>query len=437
MPCIPIIQQKGRLLKAPMSWILYYLIGLFFRLGIRPLFELRVNGLENYSKTPSSLVVANHKRDLDSVLIATILYFDEGFLNPSKPVSFMGDENLFQPGFLGNWIKGPKILKKALQPISLNYILQKLNAYPIGKLDFHSVPVHEALRIIKENDDDHKLKDIIKEDALESLFGDSSFGDTGMTISEFFDSEGYPRKKIDSRNFKSDFRKAVKKTKLGAVKEQLNRFVQVLNEGAILYITPEGTLSKNGMLGPLKDSLLILIDEADPDIVVVPTNITYDFMKPGKTRIFVHLGEEITGLEELNRKERSQKLRRAILRLTTINLSQLASYRLLEAEEAGRTRVEPDELLDRINEDLDKFSRNGFNLDDQLSDPEGVEERWISFIEYCEDRNVLERRDDGRLYLASDLGYDRSEIPRGYRRDPVKYCANEIRSLEKVSLIDL
>ncbi len=430
-------------MKPLMSWLLYNLIGISFRLGIKPYFDLRVNGLDNYSEKPSTLVVANHKRDLDSVLIATVLYYHRGFPRPSTPVSFMGDENLFQPGFLGNWIKGPKLLKKLLQPISLNYVLRKLHAYPIGKLDFHSVPVHDALRIIKERGDDHELREIIKEEALEELLEDSSFGSPDMTISEFFDREGYPREKIDSRNFKSEFRKEVKKSKLGAVKDQLGEFAELLNEGAILYITPEGTLSRNGMLGRLKDSLLILIEEADADVVALPTNITYDFMTKGKTRIFVNLGEEISGLERLNRKERSARLRKAILGLTTINLSQVASYHLKQVDEAGVREVQVDDLFDKVRASLDLFAREGFNLDDQLADRKGIEGRWNSYIDYCLEKGVLSGEDlsgsrkKGAIYLSPDLGRDRDEIPRGYRRDPVNYCANELRALGKVDLIDL
>ncbi len=425
-----------------MSWLVYNLIGLVFRLGIKPFFDLQIDGMEHYSESPSSLIVANHKRDLDSVLIASVFYYHEGFLNPSTPVSFMGDENLFQPGFLADWIKGPKLLKKALQPLSLNHVLQWLNAYPIGKLNFHSVPVHEALRIIQEKDDDPELREVIEEKALKRLLDDTSFGSPYMRISEFFEKEGYPRKKIKSSYFKSEFRKAVKQTKLGAVKEQLGKFIELLNQGAILYITPEGRLSQDGMLGQLKDSLLILIDEAETEVVVVPTNITYDFLTEGKTKIFVQAGEEMKGLDQLDRKEKSKKLRRRILGLTTINLGQLASYHLVEAQEAGRDKVSEKELWSQVNDYLEFFRNSDFNLDESLAEPEGVERRWDSFINYCRKRGVFEVQETGggrerTLELDSDLGYKRNTAPRGYRRDPVKYCANELKGLEKVGLIEL
>ncbi|MBS3825742.1 1-acyl-sn-glycerol-3-phosphate acyltransferase [Candidatus Bipolaricaulota bacterium] len=426
-----------------MSWLLYNLIGISFRLGIKPYFDLQVDGLENYSETPSSLVVANHKRDLDSVLIATVLYYYNGFLSPATPISFMAAENLFQPGFLGNWIKGPKLLKKILQPVSLGFILRKLHAYPISKLDFHSVPVHDALRIIQEEDNDPQLREVIKKEPLEKLLENSSLGSPYMRISEFFEREGYPRRKISSRHFKSEFRKAVKKSKLGAVKGQLTKFIELLNEGAILYITPEGGLSKDGTLGHLKDSLLILIDEADPEVTVVPTNITYDFMKQEKTRIFVNLGKEIRELDELEKKEKREKLRETILGLTTINFGQLASYHLVEAKEAGTERINEQDLLEQVIDNLEKFDREGFNIDDCLSSQEGISERWESYIGYCQKRKILtDIRDGGqkndRIFtLSQELGYDSNEIARGFKRNPVNYCANEIRGLEKVGLISL
>lgn len=425
-----------------MSWLVYNLIGLTFRIGIKPFFDLQVDGMEHYSESPSSLIVANHKRDLDSVLIASVFYYYEGFLNPPTPVSFMGDENLFQPGFLADWIKGPKLLKKVLQPLSLNYVLQWLNAYPIGKLNFRSVPVHEALRIIQKEDNDPELREVIEEEGLKRLLEDTSFGSPYMRISEFFGKEGYPRKKIKSSYFKSEFRRAVKQTKLGAVKEQLGKFIELLNEGAILYITPEGRLSQNGMLGQLKDSLLILIDEAETEVVVVPTSITYDFLTDGKTKIFVQAGEEMNGLDQLDRKEKSRRLRRKILGLTTINLGQLASYHLVEAHKIGRDKIGEKELQDQVIDTLEFFKETQFNVDDRLSERKGVDKRWESFINYCRRRGVFDveanrGRKERTLNLDSDLGYDTETPPRGFRRDPVNYSANELKGLEKVGLIEL
>jgi hypothetical protein len=46
-------------------------------------------------------------------------------------------------------------------------------------------------------------------------------------------------------------------------------------------------------------------------------------------------------------------------------------------------------------------------------------------------------KEERTLELDSDLGYDRETPPRGFRRDPVNYSANELKGLEKVGLIEL
>jgi len=417
--------------------LLYYLIGLAVRIGIKPKFDLRVNGLDNYSESPSTLIVANHKRDLDSVLLASVFYFRHGYLKPAHPISFMGDENLFQPGFLGNWIKGPKILKKILQPLSLNYILHKLHAYPIGKLDFHSVPVHDALRIIQETNGDYSLSEVIKEEALADLLAENSFGNADMTISQFFDREGYPRKKIKSNSFKPYFRKAVKESKVFGVKNQLSKFIELLNEGEIIYITPEGTLSTNGMLGRLKDSLLILLEEADPEIVVTPLNITYDFTTDKKTTILVNIGTEITDLDRQDRKEQSETLRKTILKLTTINLGQLGSYYLSKSKKGKIDKIRKKEFFSEVKEYLEQARESHFSIDSKLYTQEGIRERWEEFLRYCENQGALKPDGTECYQIEEDLGRDRTEIPRGYKRNPITYCANEIKDLEKVGLLDL
>jgi len=349
----------------------------------------------------------------------------------------MGDENLFQPGFLGNWIKGPKILKKILQPLSLNYILHKLHAYPIGKLDFHSVPVHDALRIIQETNGDYSLSEVIKEEALAGLLAENSFGNADMTISQFFDREGYPRKKIKSNSFKPYFRKAVKESKVFGVKNQLSKFIELLNEGEIIYITPEGTLSTNGMLGRLKDSLLILLEEADPEIVVTPLNITYDFTTDKKTTILVNIGTEITDLDRQDRKEQSETLRKTILKLTTINLGQLGSYYLSKSKKGKIDKIRKKEFFSEVKEYLEQARESHFSIDSKLYTQEGIRERWEEFLRYCENQGALKPDGTECYQIEEDLGRDRTEIPRGYKRNPITYCANEIKDLEKVGLLDL
>jgi len=418
-----------------MSWFFYNLIGLLFRLGLKFFFEVKVEGLENYSESPSTLIVANHKRDLDSVLIATVFYYHEGFLNPGKPVSFMGAENLFQPGFLSEWIRGPQFLKKALRSFSLDAILKGLHAYPIAQLDFHSVPLHDALNTIKKKKGDLPLRKVLEGDALHKLIVEET--DDGVeTIEDFFRQRGYSREKVDSRNFKNSYRKLIKKDKLKTVRKQLGRFTDLLEDGGVLYITPEGKLSEDGLLGSLKDSLLILIDKTDRSIKTVPTNITYDFLTTAKSRIFLHIGEERTNLEELSRKERSKELRESILSLTTVTMSQLGSVQLLRAKEEGRKRFSRDAFFEGVEELSRYLVSQDLYLDQGLRDYDDMRRRGDNFIAYCCRKGILDEEGQ-KLLLNSKFVLEEEDVDRGYRRDPIRYCANELRALDEIGLIEL
>lgn len=427
-----------------MSRLFYNVIGALFRLGLKAYYRLEIRGIENYSESPSTLIVANHKRDMDSILLATVFYFQDGFLRPGREISFMGSENLFQPGFLATWINGPKFLQKLLAPISLNYILRSLNAHPIGKLDFDSLPLHDALQVIEKHDGDRRLSEVIDDELAAELVRSSGHRSSDPRISRYLNTEGYPRKKIDVQDLKKSYRKVVKRNKLGSVKQQLGEFIDLLNQGQILYITPEGQLSSNGLLGPLKDSMLILIDETDPVITITPTNITYDFLTEGKGTVFVNVGSEMEHLSEMGREGKSELIRESILSLTTVTMSQLGSRQLVKATDEDKLSVKEDELWQGVLRDLNRLREQDIWIDTRLTKVEGREECWEKFLKYCEREDIIRYQSRGTVDIDGNLGRskgvkDRLGLNRkiGYRRDPLRYCANELRALSQIDLIEL
>ena len=406
-------------------------------MGLKPFYEVIIRGMENYSESPSSLIVANHKRDLDSILVATVFFYSEGFFSPGHPISFMAAENLFQPGFLANWIRRPEVLKKIIRPLSIGTVLKTLNAYPIGKLNFRSVPLYDALGIIKEKNGDRKLEDIIQEEKLNKILNGPLNLEENPTISDFFESEGYPRKRINSSVFKKKYRKVVKENKLGSVKGQLERFIQLMDQGEILYITPEGKLSSDGLLGPLKDSLHILLEEPEEEVTVVPTNITYDFMTSGKPTININIGEEMNDLDNLERKERSKIIREAILSLTTVTFSQLGSRQLVGALESDRTELKREEIYRGTRECWESIAKNDLSMDKHLEEKYSFDHRFDNFIDFCIERGILIEQSKERFYIDPELGFREEEVNRGYRKNPVEYTANELQALETIDLVSL
>lgn len=426
-----------------MYWLLYYLVGVAFKVGVRSFFQVQVDGLENYSEDPSTLVVTNHKRDLDSLLIATELFFKNGLLHPGKQISFMAAQNLFEPGFLGTWLQGPKILQKLLSSVSLGKVLTELKTYPISHLNFRSIPIHEALQIILTQDGNHKLEEILREKTRKKILDDPPT-QQATTIADFFELEGFPRDQISLRKFKPPYRKIIKQQKVESVKDQLSKFIDVLDEGGVLYITPEGQLSSDGRIGRLKDSLLILLEETNNEVTLTPTNVTYDFLTDSKRTVFVTIGEEMRGLSKLERKARSKQIRRAMVKLTKITMSQLGSRQLVKVIRETDNYISKKRLRERVYEDFQTINNQELNLDKSLTDPANRNKRWKQFLKYCKKRDIIKETRKQRLKVDPELGAaqnsnDRLGLSRkiGYKIDPVRYCSNELLSLEKLGILDL
>lgn len=419
--------------------LFYSFIGIVFRIGLLPFFRVEVDGIESYSESASSMIVTNHKRDLDSILVASVFYYRNGYLRPGEQISFMGDENLFQPGFLGDWLNKSKLLQSTLKSVSVGPILKKLNAYPIGKLEFNSLPIHEVLRIIEKKNGSCPLTEVLERETLKALAKKLPDHPSELTIANYFSQQGYPRRKIKLTEIKRPYRRLIKQKKVSSVKEQLKRFVKLLDEGGILYITPEGQLSEDGSLGSLRDSLHILIEETKSTATIIPTNITYDFMTDEKPTIFVKIGSEIRGLAKIDRKARTKKLRKALLQLTTVTMGQLGSRRLIKRADKNRFQIPKKQLCEQVLTDLEKLNDQDILLDARLRNPQEAGERWEKFLNYCFNKGILRNVSNkpNILIIDKDLGFNKKEIDRGYRRDPVRYSANELKALEKINLVKL
>ncbi len=415
----------------------YTLIGIIFRLGLLPFFRVTIEGTENYSESPSSMIVTNHKRDLDSILVASVFYFRNGYLRPGEQIAFMGDENLFQPGFLGDWLDKSRVLKNALKSVSVGSILKKLGAYPIGKLEFNSLPVYEVLKIIESENGSCPLAEVLEKRTSKSLTKSFSKALSEPTIADYFKQQGYPRKTLTLREIKKPYRKLIKQKKVEEVKKQLRTFVKLLDEEGILYITPEGRLSEDGALGSLRDSLHILVEDTESGITVVPTNVTYDFMTSNKPTIFVRIGSEIRGLSNLDRKARTERIRKAILGLTTVTMGQLGSRQLVKSARENRFQVSAEKLRSQAWRDLAKLTDRGVMVDKRLKDPQQAIKRWEGFRNYCINKEILQvdQSSQNLLIIDPQLGFNRREIDRGYRKDPVRYSANELEALEEAGLV--
>ena len=80
---------------------LYYGLVALFYAAPRFLYHVEVYGAQNFRHRPSTMIVANHKRDLDSVILPPTLLFNG--VRPKRPLYFAGREDMFWRGFLASF----------------------------------------------------------------------------------------------------------------------------------------------------------------------------------------------------------------------------------------------------------------------------------------------------------------------------------------------
>ena len=70
----------------PMANLFATLVATAFHIGIRFISKMEIIGLENYPGSPSTLVITNHKRDLDMLVIGPTLHFGDLFPRSGKTI---------------------------------------------------------------------------------------------------------------------------------------------------------------------------------------------------------------------------------------------------------------------------------------------------------------------------------------------------------------
>src|SRR3990172_11078334 len=114
-----------------MGDILHYAVSGAFGAGTRIAFALHSDGLGHYRQGPSTLVVVNHRRDSDSIIVPPLLIFNG--VRPIRPMWFAGREDMFCTGFLGLQAPFPDALRRLLVHTNLTRVLHALHILPIRR----------------------------------------------------------------------------------------------------------------------------------------------------------------------------------------------------------------------------------------------------------------------------------------------------------------
>ncbi|MFI5267515.1 MAG: 1-acyl-sn-glycerol-3-phosphate acyltransferase [Chloroflexota bacterium] len=107
------------------------LVATLFYLAASAKHDVAIYGRDHCSNEHPKIVLSNHKRDFDSLVLGGVAYFARGIAHPNRRMVFCLREDAFWPGFLDSYL-GWRPLHKLLSRLPLRATLHLLKTYPMG-----------------------------------------------------------------------------------------------------------------------------------------------------------------------------------------------------------------------------------------------------------------------------------------------------------------
>lgn len=411
-------------------------LGALLDLGCRARYDSEVRGIDNFTRSPSTLVVFNHRRDADTPIIGNVLFGHSWTLDLDPMPIFIAREDLFRRGFLADYLKSwPPGARKLLSSLSLRPFLWALHAYPMRRIAertvgevlqdvmwvFGDLPLHEVLKADWVERFEHLGRPEERPLHLRYILGRDRFRPLLL--------QGYGLTKLTRARFK-----AFKPYERATIESQLQLFVDLLERGETIQLAPEGAVSKDGTFARIRAGLHVLLNRPRTLVRVLPVGITYDFMTAGRQKVFVNVGQEMTDLRALRPADASARVGEAILAESTITASQLASQLLLEIRSRGGGVLSRRRLRDYVADEAKVWSKARLFVDPRLLNSRDLDRRMDEYIDYCcRSGELLSNGDD--FYRVPAPG--RSAPPAWAKPEgAISYTNNELASVSRALLGD-
>ena len=401
--------------------------------GCRVKYRINARGLENFTRSPSTLEVFNHRRDADTPIIGNVLFGRKGlFAHDIQPV-FVAREDLFRTGFLTDYLEGwPSPVRALLSRLSLRPYLWALQGYPMRRIAERTLGevLEDVLRIFG----DLPLDDVLKPEWVERFEQLAPQNERPLRVRQVLGQrfrpllrQGYGLTKLTRSRFRE-----LKPFERATIEAHLQLFVEMLEQGMILQLAPEGAVSKDGRFSRIRAGLHVFLNRPRTLVRVLPVGITYDFMTCRRQWVFVNVGPEMTDLRGLRASEASSRVAQAILAQSTITASQLASQLLLSIRSAGGGTITLRHLQEFVAEEANRWAKTGLYVDPRLLVKEQRAARMEEYVEYCVRSGELVPRRDGSYWVPTSP----VRTSREWSNDQgaVNYTNNELTSLNPALL---
>lgn len=395
-------------------------------LGTAVRFSVRLDaaGLEHARNAPGLVVVFNHKSDLDGPIIVPALYWHFRGRGPIGRTAFVGGEHIFQPGFLAGYVMPrPAWLRPLLFHVSPAAVMRAIRCYPVPMAKRRFLAAH--LTDLLKAAGDLPLGDVLSR-SPDTVFPGVAAGATvryvlrGAYAIELFTLH-------DLNLFRPEIAEALIEYQRTTIRDAIDGFAAVLDEGDALTVAPEGALTPDGRIGRIKSGLQQIVQRTTRDLALLPMGVTYDFMSTGRPAAYLRIGSPVTGAKEWPAQEWPARVRRMLAQQTTVTLSQLAAQYVLEQARENVFSLGAASMKAELARRASAFAAEGLHVASSLLQPAEFDQCWTRFLAYCH-RHALATESNGTLTVYAPESSRVRHAPH-VRVSPWVYAANELTEL--------
>ena len=409
-------------------------LGLSFYVLLHALYNIRLVGLDHYTVSPSTIIIINHKRDLDFPLITPILHVRKTFFRPRVRPCLVARDDMFEAGYFTSHSPSNLPFGRLLHHWNPAPILRPLPTYPISYVV--RKPLRALLYEVINMEGNLQLKNVIKADQLQrftqilDLPAEFDLGSLSLRDLLGYDYRALHELPTDVGILHGELPRKVRMHSIQMVDRQLHVFAHVLDDGGTCLMAPEGNLWPDGHFWPVKIGLYRLLSMTKADAKILPVNITYDFMTQGRMHSYITLGEEILGARELPRVKLETLVQRKLVGLGPVTMGQLGSNYIVETLRASKERFQKHELAEHLLSRMVEMKQAGLRLADSLANRPLFQRRLNHFLQYCTDRLILTEGSPDIYVIQREKVLGRTGA--NYLQNPVQYSYNELCSLREV-----
>ena len=423
--------------------LLYWFVQNLILVAARLSMHVQLYGGEHYAPpAPATLLLCKHRRDWDSLLCATQLYYQRGWWRPDgRRMAFVGREDMFAPGFMAEIVDSwewPRWATRLLDHLNLTPIVRPLRAYPITRtLEFS---LRSFLFEVRKQQGNLPLSAVLSNQMLDQL--DEWARALAQQRRRFRPRPSRQLRVSDilTWEYRTPLMARLRRRALAPeqfawfqayqrarIERQLQALAGPLKRGDTLWIAPEGMITQDGAPRRVRAGIHALLAIIPAGTRILPASVTYDFMTVGRTRACIAVGPPLEGLAGLARGALGTRISQAITRQTVVTMSLLGSRALWECLQQGQLDSDAEMLQAAVARNVQWLREQGATLEQGLRQDRTLQQRLRAFIQYSL-RSGLLIRQPGTGYRINPAPFQQQRATYFWLNP--QYCVNELMALE-------